>query len=665
MKTEERPAKNSNISFRGIFRPIFAVFFLYLTGDAFYRWDGFSFYASFSEFLPSLALITVLWSIVAFFAAVMLWLPGRALQWLGMRAGWKLSAGHWLLFTGFFLILAAAALLVKRLVWHDAPTSVILKALVLSCAALISIFTTWKFRTFPVSERPGHWSGVIQERITPLVWLFGIWLVLSVPLVVYHTWLKQGKDIPARKVSQIPAVEVDNDRPNIILVTFDALSARDMSVYGYDRPTTPFISRWAKTATVFTRTYAGSNITTPTTASLMTGKRVWTHRTFQVETASTPLKSNIENIALILKNYGYYNMAFISNDSANVKLLGISESYDIAEPAVKLTRPYGFRYIDALLYRLFYGKIKLYDWIFRGDFIFSKVRDILSRDFSVTQNPPEIVFNRFLKAVKPDHAPFFAWIHLVPPHAPYLPPGPYMGMYDSSPLLRGFDSQYRFRGGGPKEYADAQQPMVDILRARYDEFITYADKQFEHFMDRLNQRGLLENTVVVFSSDHGESFDHNFMGHNGPYLFESLTHIPLIIRAPGRGEGRIVGELTEQVDIPATVLDLVNIPVPSWMEGRSLVPLMLGQRLPPKPAFSMALQKNPSRGERITRGTLAVWDGDYKLIHYLEDGKSLLFNLRDDPGERDNLFDKEPETGRRLLALLKAALEKADDGIGR
>jgi len=663
MKTEEHSARNSNISFRGVFRPVFVIFFLYLTGDAFYRWDGFSFYASFSEFLPSLALITILWSIIAFFAALMLWLPGRVLEWSGLRVGWKLSAGHWFLFTGVFLILAMSALLVKRLVWHDTPTSLTVKALVLSCAALISIFITWKFRTFPDSEGLRRCFVIIQERITPLVWLFSLWFVLSVPIVTYHTWLKQGERTVPQKVSRTPAV--DKSRPNIILVTFDALSARDMSVYGYDRPTTPFISRWAKTASVFTRAYAGSNITTPTTASLMTGKRVWTHRTFQVETASTPLKSNIENIALILKNYGYYNMAFISNDSANVKLLGISESYDIAEPAIKLTRPYGFRYIDALLYRLFYGKIKLYDWIFRGDFIFSKVRDILSRDFSVTQNPPEIVFNRFLQHVKPEHAPFFAWIHLVPPHAPYLPPEPYMGMYDSSPLLRGFDSQYRFRGGGPKEYADAQQPMVDILKARYDEFITYSDKQFEEFMDRLNQRGLLENTVVVFSSDHGESFDHNFMGHNGPYLFESLTHIPLIIREAGRGEGRIIEELTEQIDIPATVLDLVNIPVPSWMEGRSLVPLMRGQSLPPKPAFSMALQKNPSRGERITRGTVAVWEGDYKLIHYLEEDKSLLFNLKDDPDELNNLFDKEPETGRRLLALLKAGLEKADEGIDR
>ncbi len=663
MKTEEYTIKKGTVSYRKIFRPVFVVFFLYLTGDAFYRWDGFSFYASFSEFLPSVALVTILWGIVAMFAAFMLWLPGRALEWFGSRAGWRLSAGHWLLFTGIFLILAAATQSVKRLAWHDTPTSTVLKAVVLSGAALLSIFITWKLRNLPGSRRLRRWIGIIQERITPLVWLFGIWLILSVPLVAYHTWLRPEDNAVSQKIS--PASAAHKNRPNIILVTFDALSALDMSVYGYERPTTPFISRWAETASLFTKVYAESNITTPTTASLMTGKRPWTHRTFQVETASKPLKSNIENMALVLKNNGYYNMAFVSNDSANVKLLGISGSYDIAEPAIELTRPYRFQYIDALLYRLFYGKIKLYNWIFRGDFIFSKVRSVFLRDISETQNPPEIVFESFLKTVKDNYMPFFAWIHLIPPHAPYLPPGPYMGMYDSSPALRRFKSQYRFRGGGPKEFTKDQQPAVDILRARYDEFVTYCDKQFEYFIGQLKRRGLLKNTVVVFSADHGESFEHNFMGHNGPYLFEPLTHIPLIIRETGQGEGRIINDMAEQIDIPATILDLVDIPVPSWMEGRSLVPLMQGERLPARPAFSMALQKNRSRGSRITSGTIAVWEGDYKLIHYLQENKSLLFNLKKDPGELNNLFDSEPETGQHLLALIKDNLEKADETVSR
>ena len=118
-----------------------------------------------------------------------------------------------------------------------------------------------------------------------------------------------------------------------------------------------------------------------------------------------------------------------------------------------------------------------------------------------------------------------------------------------------------------------------------------------------------------------------------------------------------------QIDIPYTILDLAGIPVPSWMEGRSLVPLMRGQSLAPRPVFSMNFQKNRSLSHPITTGTIAVRDGDYKLIHYIEKEQSLLFNLKDDPDELNNLFEKEPETGRRLLSILHDNLKKANERI--
>ncbi|HDH04924.1 MAG TPA: DUF4976 domain-containing protein [Nitrospirae bacterium] len=105
------------------------------------------------------------------------------------------------------------------------------------------------------------------------------------------------------------------------------------------------------------------------------------------------------------------------------------------------------------------------------------------------------------------------------------------------------------------------------------------------------------------------------------------------------------------------------MPTPSWMDGRSLVPLMRGEKLSQRPAFSMNLERNPSRGHKITKGTIAVWEGDYKLIHYLERKKSLLFNLKKDPDELNNLFDKDIETGEGLLGLIHDNLDKANDKI--
>jgi arylsulfatase A-like enzyme len=143
-----------------------------------------------------------------------------------------------------------------------------------------------------------------------------------------------------------------------------------------------------------------------------------------------------------------------------------------------------------------------------------------------------------------------------------------------------------------------------------------------------------------------------------------VTHIPLIIKEPDQTEGRIINDLVEQIDVPATILDIADISVPSWMEGRSLLPLMHGNSLPQRPVFSMTLMRNPSQ-HQITNGTIAVWEGDYKLIHYIDKRISLLYNLRKDPDELNNIFDREVEVGRRLLALIQDNLKKANEKIVR
>jgi arylsulfatase A-like enzyme len=142
-----------------------------------------------------------------------------------------------------------------------------------------------------------------------------------------------------------------------------------------------------------------------------------------------------------------------------------------------------------------------------------------------------------------------------------------------------------------------------------------------------------------------------------------VTHVPLIIKEPGQIHGRTVDMLVEQVDIPASILGLADIPVPSWMEGRSLLPLIRGEGLPPRPAFSMNLESNPSLWNTIDKGSIAVWEGDYKLIHYLEKDETLLFNLKYDPDELENLFDREPATGKRLLNVLLKNLGQANEKI--
>jgi glucan phosphoethanolaminetransferase (alkaline phosphatase superfamily) len=255
------------------FRFTFIVFSLYLMGDAFSRWDGFSYYASFTEYLPSVALALILWSMVSISTAIFIWLIVRLLLWLCKFMGIEIGFAHVLIYACIFVLTAVLTWKVKKLLWPYVQTTFQIKLFVLLCISFVSIFMVWLFR-----DKVGRWSHIVIQSITPLVWLFGLFVIISFPLVAYHTWIdgpdKTGFQSIARDLS------MDKKRPNIILVTFDALAARNMSAYGYHKDTTPFIRKWAKNATVFTMAQAGSNFTTPAAASLMTGKRVWTHQTF-------------------------------------------------------------------------------------------------------------------------------------------------------------------------------------------------------------------------------------------------------------------------------------------------------------------------------------------------------------------------------------------------
>lgn len=652
--------EHTSTSYWKIFRLIFTTFFLFLLGDAFYRWDGFRYYATFSEFLPSVALVSILWSLTAILTATIIWILSKTVKWTGSKVGLKIEIEHSLLFTCFFLLIGVSIWVSRKYLLSLLPSSRIVLILLL-ITVISALFLAWLCR-----KRSKKWIAGVQERITPLVWLFIAWIILSLPLVAYHTLGNTERVL----TDNIRHSTTNADKPNIILLTFDALTSRDMSVYGYERETTPFIDKWAEKASLFTRHEAESNITTPTTASLMTGKRVWTHRTYQLK-GSKPDKIDTESLPKLLKDNGYYNIAYVVNDYASVNVLGISKSFDIAPPSIEFHVPASlFSNIDKLLYQLFGDKIKLHNWILKDDFILNLLLRKFSMDVHKTTTPPENVFNRLLWFINNNPPePFFAWIHIMPPHDPYLPPKPYIGIYDPSLELRTYKSQTKLKnkalryketfGGFPPEI----KPAMNTLRARYDEFIKYCDKMFENFITSLNSGNKLDDTVIILSSDHGESFEHGAIQHSGFHLYEQVTHVPLIIKRRGQTQGRVIDDLVEQIDIPATILDLANIPVPSWMEGRSLLPLMKGGTLLPRPIFSMELSTNPSRQNRISKGTFAVWEGDYKLIHYLTLDKSLLFNLRKDPAESNDLFNKEPQKGRDLLNIIQENLKRANEKI--
>ena len=300
-----------------------------------------------------------------------------------------------------------------------------------------------------------------------LVWIFGILLLVSFPVVFYHTWIEGGDIVTAKKIDQ-PSGFTDN-RPNIILVTFDALAAQNMSAFGYHKKTTPFIGRWAENATIFNKAESSSNFTSPAVASQMTGKRLWTHQTYHIE-GTKPLKSQKESLPQVLKESGYFNIALVVNPFASVKILGMPNSFDIAPKITEFGNSaslFGWKYgvIDKLLYRTFGENIKVHNWILKNEFIFGRAINLFSRNIYTTTVPPKKVFDRFFKIADNNiEKPFFAWLHLFPPHDPYLPPKPYKDTFNASSKMRSYKEQEHLIEGSYK-YLFKKQKYPEIGRA--------------------------------------------------------------------------------------------------------------------------------------------------------------------------------------------------------
>lgn len=641
------------MSFWRLFRIVFIVFFLYLLGDTFFRWDGFRYYGTLSEFIPAVALISVIWFMLAVIAALFLWFILLLFVRVLRVFKFNLHEGHLIIFGLMIFFLGVLTWWLKNNILSDVNATFVAKFI-----TFVAILFSSLGITFLLRSRADEIVNGLNKRLTPLVGLFGIIVTLSIPIVVYNMTLSDEK--VSTEVGK--ASNIADRKPNIILVTFDALAAENMSLYGYHRETTPFIDKWAKNATVFVRAEADSNYTAPTTATLMTGKRVWTHRRFQSEGHGV-FKAETENLPLLLKLNGYSTMAFIANDLASVERLGISEGFIIKPSFSDFMSPSSiFGFLRKYLYKFFGKKISFYFWALKEDFILN----IITPDYEYFKFPVRLefpidrVFDIFFSRVRDTNQPFFAWIHLFPPHAPYLPPKEYTGLFEPQTKFRRWSEQLQIIK--PRYFSKTQQRQVNELMARYDEFIMYCDGEFKNFIIQLERIGLSDNTVIILSADHGESFEHGYLTHGGPLLFEQMTHIPLVIKEQGQGKGRFIDLTVEQIDIPATILDYAGITVPSWMEGRSLRPLLEGSTIEPKPVFSMQLEKN-LRGDKITKGTIAVWKGDYKLIHDLEKNESLLFNIKEDPDELNNLFDKERDVGQYLLNLIKEELKKANEKI--
>ena len=412
-------------------------------------------------------------------------------------------------------------------------------------------------------------------------------------------------------------------KPNIVLIMVDTLRADHLGSYGYPADVSPNLDVLARESIVFENCFSQSPWTKPSTASLMTSLYPQVHGLTNhegqywggegSESRTGVLPDQAETLAESLRAAGYRTGAFIANS-------WVIRNYGFAQ---------GFEVFDDYSARLDTPADKLIDEA-----------------------------RTWLDSIEGRGDPFFLYVHAMDVHAPYDAP---KGDYD---LLLGnpsmADNRYLSNSEVPynrwnniekrPDWAtDDMRHQVAYWRTRYASGVRAFDRRVARLMADLRRRGVLENTYVVVTSDHGEQlFEHGDWSH-GRGLWDHQLHVPLIVRAPERhGAGRRVAEVVQQVDIMPTLLSLAGAAPASRMQGRDLSRWIRSESEQESGtvSFGTATAKRP--------GLYSIRTRTHKLLFDIDTGEIRLFDLVSDPREQRDVAADQPELAQDLKDRLAA-----------
>jgi arylsulfatase A-like enzyme len=467
-------------------------------------------------------------------------------------------------------------------------------------------------------------------------------------------------------------------KKNILIVVFDAFSAFHISLYGYDRGTTPKLERLARRAIRYHNHFSGGNFTTPGTASLLTGVLPWTHRAIN-------LKGNVIEPFLTQNIFSefpsYFRMAYTHNPLANRLLTQFAGNIDSLIPRESLylesydTRVSSlFRNDDDVSSIAWIQSMKVREDGFAYSLFLSHLYEALQEKQiedlkplfprgipSISQVNPYLLetavnaaANRLISAPQP----FLGYFHFMPPHQPYR-------------TTAEFFNAFKGDGYTPTEKPPdilakriTSQPSLARLGTEYDEFILYCDEQFEVLYNKLEASGILDDTWLILTSDHGELFERGIFGHDTKVLYQPVIRIPLLVFEPGRTEGMDVYDPTSAVDVLPTLAHVTGQKPPAWSEGRILPPFMPDSSN--RGVFTVqAIDSNPNAP--LTQVSVSMVMENYKLHYYhgydQTSGEDVvkLFDIETDPEEITDLRQTKPGTVSELLNEVKMKLAETDE----
>jgi arylsulfatase A-like enzyme len=446
-------------------------------------------------------------------------------------------------------------------------------------------------------------------------------------------------------------------KPNILLVVWDTVRADHLSLYGYHRPTTPYLDEFARRARVFENCVSVGSTTVPTHASMFTGLMPTEHG---VSNEQPHLADEFAVLAELLRINGYRTYFF----SENPHLCGhngFTQGFDVAE------YPWSPQYDDEAL-RITLRKLAP-----------KNLRDQLSKELKTGRldrwriKAAGELAQRGVENWLPQQdsdRPFLVFLNYMEAHRPLIPPRKYRrqmmtshqvaASYQLDRRWEGLWSYvFRLREGAPDD--------IELINATYDAALRELDDLFHGLLESLRASGYLENTIVVLVSDHGEHLgEHHMLDHQFS-VYEPLMRVPLVVYYPPRFPPGRETRPVMNIDLFPTLLELAGIEPPIQSKAVSLLnprekrPRMGEYPAVMKGALILVLEDYPGFDPEPWNRTLrAYYDEPYKFIQ-TSNGRHELYNLDDDPGELRNLIQERPQLASRLATDLHAYLDSLQE----
>lgn len=474
-------------------------------------------------------------------------------------------------------------------------------------------------------------------------------------------------------------------KPNIVIVMTDQQRADLRKGCGYSLDTMPFLDKWAQGGMDFERGYTPNPTCMPARVSMFTGRYSQSH---QVRTNHNAADARYTKDLLdVLKENGYVTALCGKNHSHHS-----TEDFDFCETCGHLgdegevnTTPEEIAFAEFLKGTL---HMEMHEPSPGGVCVQHPFRNVSSA-------------LKFMDTVEKDR-PFFAWVSFAEPHNPYQVPEPYFDMFppESLPSPDGGTEDLpakgeRFvwlRGVWEKVLGTDIEKRIARARSNYHGMLRLIDDQFRRLIEGLRERGLEENTIVIFLSDHGDFVGEYGLIRKGPDLPDILCHIPFIWRGPGiRAKGRTSEGYVSIVDILPTLCEIIGADIPFGCQGKSLLPLLsetgeMGRE------FGCAYAESGFGGlywnekdhldpategatqNMVTFDCLNTWTQCGQVRALWEDGwhiqldmmgNGYLYHVDEDPRELHNLWEEESCAARKteLLQKLASAMMRAADNL--